>query len=99
MAIIRQYRRPEFWRNEKISLTLQRNSVRRMMPGAAKGARGVIGSRARLRIWCLTTWGFESLRAHSITPDFPQPSGKFRGAETVYRLFSASGLGNMQFFR
>ena len=27
-------------------------------------ARGVIGSRARLRIWCLTTWGFESLRAH-----------------------------------
>ena len=29
-----------------------------------KSARGVIGSRARLRIWCLTTWGFESLRAH-----------------------------------
>ncbi len=22
------------------------------------------GSRARLRIWCLTTWGFESPHAH-----------------------------------
>ena len=27
-------------------------------------ARGVIGSRARLRIWCREAWGFESLRAH-----------------------------------
>ena len=26
------------------------------------------GSRARLRIWCLTTWGFESLRAHNFQP-------------------------------
>ena len=29
-------------------------------------ACGVIGSRVRLRIWCLRTWGFESLHAHYI---------------------------------
>ena len=27
---------------------------------------GVIGSRARLRIWCRETWGFESLHPHKI---------------------------------
>ena len=27
---------------------------------------GVIGSRARLRIWCRETWGFESLHAHHL---------------------------------
>ena len=32
---------------------------------AAICGRGVIGSRARLRIWCLTAWGFESLRPHT----------------------------------
>ncbi len=37
----------------------------------ANRARGVIGSRARLRIWCLTTWGFESLRAHNNQASFP----------------------------
>lgn len=26
---------------------------------------GVIGSRARLRIWCRKAWGFESLHPHS----------------------------------
>ena len=36
----------------------------------ANRARGVIGSRARLRIWCLTTWGFESLRAHNNQASF-----------------------------
>ena len=25
---------------------------------------GVIGSHARLRIWCFTAWGFESLHPH-----------------------------------
>ena len=29
---------------------------------------GVIGSRARLRIWCREAWGFESLHPHSIKP-------------------------------
>ncbi len=29
-----------------------------------KCGRGVIGSRARLRIWCREAWGFESLRPH-----------------------------------
>lgn len=29
------------------------------------GACGVIGSRARLRIWCREAWGFESLHAHN----------------------------------
>lgn len=31
----------------------------------AFSGRGGIGRRARLRIWCLTAWGFESLRPHS----------------------------------
>ena len=31
-----------------------------------KCGRGVIGSRARLRIWCREAWGFESLRPHII---------------------------------
>ena len=31
---------------------------------SAYRARGVIGSHARLRIWCREAWGFESLRAH-----------------------------------
>lgn len=26
---------------------------------------GVIGSRARLRIWCRKAWGFESLHPHN----------------------------------
>lgn len=30
-----------------------------------RGGRGVIGSRARLRIWCREAWGFESLRPHT----------------------------------
>lgn len=33
---------------------------------------GVIGSRARLRIWCREAWGFESLHPHNGIP--------FRGA-------------------
>ena len=39
----------------------------------ANRARGVIGSRARLRIWCLTTWGFESLRAHPLQSPMTPP--------------------------
>ena len=31
------------------------------------------GSRARLRIWCLTTWGFESLRAHPLQSPMTPP--------------------------
>ena len=29
-----------------------------------KSGCGVIGSRARLRIWCREAWGFESLHPH-----------------------------------
>ena len=32
------------------------------------GGCGVIGSRARLRIWCRKAWGFESLHPHSPAP-------------------------------
>ncbi len=31
----------------------------------AFSGRGEIGRRARLRIWCLAAWGFESLRPHN----------------------------------
>lgn len=30
-----------------------------------KSGCGVIGSHARLRIWCRETWGFESLHPHN----------------------------------
>src|ERR1051325_5213094 len=39
----------------------------------------VIGSRARLRIWCRKAWGFESLHAHKVNL-----------MATVYILFSKS---------
>ena len=29
-----------------------------------ESGHGVIGSRARLRIWCREAWGFESLQPH-----------------------------------
>ncbi len=31
------------------------------------GGCGVIGSHARLRIWCREAWGFESLHPHQIS--------------------------------
>ncbi len=40
------------------------------------------GSRARLRIWCLTTWGFESLRAHNFQPG----AIRFPAVLTLYRI-------------
>ena len=37
---------------------------------------GVIGSHARLRIWCCEAWGFESLHPHNVFEGFSQGIAK-----------------------
>jgi trigger factor len=43
-----------------------------------RSACGVIGSRARLRIWCRKAWGFESLHAHKTLTRAPAASSRCR---------------------
>lgn len=71
-------------------------------------ARGVIGSRARLRIWWSDPWGFESLRADSSNKrrDFNAKSlfllvggeGKLRECEPVMRVRFCIKRGSCEVF-
>ena len=73
--------------------TLQKTCVSEKMANfaVANRARGVIGSRARLRIWCLTTWGFESLRAHNNQASFSE-AGLIVFIVLCHTLFCICGL-------
>ena len=50
--------------NKKIGLL--KNFLIFAPANAQKRGCGVIGSRARLRIWCREAWGFESLQPHKL---------------------------------
>ena len=65
------------------------------MRNASVCACGVIGSRARLRIWCRETCRFESYQAHkkkdmAVTPRFAMSFFLFIKADTGLRSRSPS---------
>ncbi len=57
-------------------------------------ACGVIGSRARLRIWCRKAWGFESLHAHILENEAVgrevHPEGMILTVTGIYCFFGRS---------
>ena len=74
-------------KNKFVYLQSQKNKVVHFFRGC-----GVIGSHARLRIWCREAWGFESLHPHSCENSSvgrAQPcQGWGRGFESRFSLHS-----------
>lgn len=51
------------------------------------GGCGEIGRHARLRIWCFTAWGFESLHPHNRTEE--QMNREQMNVEVVLRFIGS----------